>query len=394
VKNISEINKVIERFCCKDDLSTFDPYDIWKTWYGLPAKKLYNMNNVVGLLPAAVLTLFDTYFNNNLRKSYVKQEYAIVRALAALALLNLYKSQGSVCYLNYIEKHIQWLADNPCIGHVYSWGLGFTHAVSEDVIYDSNTPFTTITVYALEAFVEYIHITGRSDYLHIVNGVYDFFENSIKIMDETDDCLATSYGPLRDRVVINALSYTMFSYALLLQYIPDENKHKAMVKIQKLYNYIRNNQNENGAWFYSPQGNSFIDCFHSCIVLKNLIKTNLLLTLPNCSTIVEKGYAYLKNNFFDKKTHLFRRFSIANKPSLIRYDLYDNAEILNLAYLHNDLDLYYSLSASIKAYFCKGADIYSQIVEPGILRNKNMLRWAVMPYLHALSQLISKDVTQ
>ena len=394
MKNISEINKFIERYCCKDDLSTYDPYDIWKTWYGLPVKKLYNRHSVVGLLPAVALTLFDTYFNNNLRKSYVKQEYAIVRALASLALLNLYKSQGSVFYLNYIEKHLQWLADNPCIGHGYSWGLGFTHAVSEDVIYDSNTPFTTITVYALEAFIEYIHITGRRDYLHIVNGVYDFFENNIKIMDETDDCLATSYGPLRDRVVINALSYTMFSYALLLQYIPDENKHNATVKIQKLYNYIRNNQNENGAWLYSPHGNSFIDCFHSCIVLKNLIKTNRLLSLSDCSAIVEKGYDYLKNNFFDNKARLFRRFTLSNKPSLIKYDLYDNAEMFNLACLYDDHAVISSLSASIKTNFCKGKDIYSQIVEPGLLRNKNMLRWAVMPYIHALSQLISKDVTQ
>jgi hypothetical protein len=384
------MTKIIDYYCCSDDLTTYDPYDIWKTWYGLPVKKLYNRNSIIGLIPAAVLTFFDTFLNNTVRKSYNAQEYPIVRAFAALALLNLYRTQGDARYLCYAEKHLQWLAAHPCSGYTgYSWGIGFTHAVSRNIVYDRNTPFATITPYALEAFVEYVRLTGDRQFMPAISGIYEFFEKEIKVIEESDVHIATSYGPMTDRIAINAVSYTMFSYALLLPYIPDDKKGAATEKIRKLYTYIRKNQNKDGSWFYSPDGNSFIDCFHSCIILKNLIKTDRLLALLDCSSVVVKGYEYLKNYLFDQKKCLFRRFSVKNKPAIIRFDLYDNAEMLNLALLRDDRELADNLSASIKAHFCSGDDIYSQIVEPGILRNKNMLRWAVMPYLYALSQTSS-----
>lgn len=381
------MRKLIEYYCCRDNLKTYDPYDIWKTRYGLTVKKLFNRNRTVGLIPAAILTLFDTFLNNSLRKSYDALEYPIVRSFAALALLNLYRPNGDSRYLSYAASHLQWLADNSCPGYTgCSWGLGFTNAVSRDIIYDRNTPFTTMSPYALEAFVEYIKVVGNRQFVPVIMGIYDFFENEIKTMEENDDHLATSYGPLRDRIVINAVSYTMFSYALLLEYLPDDKQGAAREKIWKLYSYIRKNQNKDGYWFYSPYGNSFIDCFHSCIILKNLIKTNRLLALPDCSCVVEIGYTYLKDNLYDRKHGLFRRFSIKNKPSIIKFDLYDNAEMLNLAYLVGDWQFASKLALSIQQHFVRGMDVYSQIVEPGILRNKNMLRWAVMPYLYALSQ--------
>jgi hypothetical protein len=379
---------VIEHYCCRDDLATYDPYDIWRTWYGLPVKKLYNRNSIIGLIPAAALTLFDTFLNNTLRKSYDAQEYAIVRAFAALALLSLYRTQGDTRYLSYAEKHLQWLVAHPCNGFAgYSWGIGFTHAVNRDIVYDRNTPFATITPYALEAFAEHVRLTGDRQFMPVISGIYEFFEKEIKVIEKTDDHIATSYGPLKDRIAINAVSYTMFSYAMLLQYLPEDKKVAAREKIRKLYAYIRKNQNKDGSWYYSPHGNSFIDCFHSCIILKNLIKTDCMHALSDCSSVADKGYTYLKDYLFDQKKCLFRRFSVKNKPAIIRFDLYDNAEMLNLAWLRNDRELADSLSASIKAHFHRGDDIYSQIVEPGILRNKNMLRWAVMPYIYALSCL-------
>jgi len=72
---------------------------------------------------------------------------------------------------------------------------------------------------------------------------------------------------------------------------------------------------------------------------------------------------------------------------LVRYDLYDNAEMLNLAILRGDTTLIESLPPLIEKKFMKGDDIFSQIDFLGVRRNRNHLRWAVMPYLYALSQL-------
>ena len=49
--------------------------------------------------------------------------------------------------------------------------------------------------------------------------------------------------------------------------------------------------------------------------------------------VVAAGYDYLKDSFLDQHHLLFKRFSVKNKPGLARFDLYDNAEALNLALL-------------------------------------------------------------
>jgi hypothetical protein len=154
----------------------------------------------------------------------------------------------------------------------------------------------------------------------------------------------------------------------------------------KLYRFILENQQTDGSWFYSPDDkNSFIDCFHSCIIIKNLLKTNIKVNLEGLEAIVGKGYRYINKQFFNNKYGLYKRFTRNNKLSLTKFDLYDNAEVLNLANLMGDTKRVKDLETAINYYFIEGKNIYSYIDHLGIKRNKNTLRWAVMPYLYALS---------
>jgi hypothetical protein len=242
-----------------------------------------------------------------------------------------------------------------------------------------------MTPYALEAFIAYAQRTGDSQFDEVIHGIFRFFENDIQVMEVTDEYMATSYVPRLDRVVINASSYAMLAHTLLLPWLDKAERMRSEKRIAKLYAFVRRNQRDDGSWLYSPEGRSFIDCFHSCIVVKNLIKTHRIMALPGCGDVISRGYAYIRQNFFDSQTGLFRRFTLTNKPSLIRFDLYDNAEMLQLALLMSDHELARTLSEAITRRFCDGADIYSQIDMLGVRRNRNMLRWAVMPYLHALS---------
>jgi hypothetical protein len=146
-------------------------------------------------------------------------------------------------------------------------------------------------------------------------------------------------------------------------------------------------QGGDGSWVYSPDGNSFIDCYHSCIVLKNLIKTDRRYPLAERRKCIDLGYDYLKRNFHMESKGLFKRFSVSNKPSLVRFDLYDNAEMLNLAVLMGDRDLVESLADAIEKAFEFRGHIYSQIDCFGRRHNVDTLRWAVMPYLYALSTM-------
>ena len=380
--------KLINKFCTGDDLKTFDPYDLWKTAGGFIVKNFYNHHPKLGLVPAALFTLYDVFLNNERRNFYTPQEYPIVRAWAALILLNLYRHNRKASTIDNVVLHLDWLKQNTCHGYSgYCWGLGFKYAVSKDLIYDSNMPLSTMTPYPLEAFVTYTEISKSDAYLDVIRSIYSFFENEIQILEETKEYLVTSYAPLPDRKVVNAVSYSMYSLAILLPYI-DEMEHQRLgQKIKKLFAFIVKSQNADGSWFYSPEGHSFIDCFHSCVVLKNIIKTNRAFPLHDSDQVVAQGYLYLKNNFFVEKVGLFKRFSKSNKPSIVKFDLYDNAEMLNLAILMGDGSLVGELRKAIEKNFCVGEDIYSQIDIMGKKRNKNMLRWAVMPYLYALSLL-------
>ena len=154
-----------------------------------------------------------------------------------------------------------------------------------------------------------------------------------------------------------------------------------------MYSFVKNVQNKDGSWLYAPKDDkSFIDWFHSCFVLKNIIKTNYSVKLKEADKVIELGYNFVKKSFYDERNGLYKRFAIKNKPSLVKFDLYDNSEMLGVARLLKDSKVVESLSNNIiKSFFFK-KNLFSLIDVFGNLKNKNTLRWAVMPYILASSQ--------
>ena len=106
-------------------------------------------------------------------------------------------------------------------------------------------------------------------------------------------------------------------------------------KRTRLFRFVKTRQNNDGSWFYyddNGKGN-FIDCFHSCFVLKNLVKFGRLTGTDVAST-VDNGIDFIMANFVDSTDFLARRFTVAANPSMTRYDLYDQAELLHLLTHH------------------------------------------------------------
>lgn len=383
-------NKVelIKKFCFSNDLSTSDPYDIWKTGFGLNVKHLFNKNKLAGFLPASLLTIFDQYFNNETRSFYKRQEFPVVRALAASSLLNIFSRCPEPVFLGWAVTHLDWLITHYSNGYSgFCWGANMPWA-SKNGTYAVDTPYITNTPYALEAMVAYTKATGDSKYDKVIESVYYFIDNDLhKVIDE-GNLLCLSYSPVKEpRVVINANSYALYSLSLLLEYLPDRS-FEIERNISRIYNFIKCQQNDDGSWWYyaDRRKGNFIDCFHSCFILKNLLKASSYIDLgEDAKHVIEKGYKYLKSNFFERQSGLFKRFSKTDKVGLVKFDLYDNAEMMNLAYMCSDIDMFNSLDASIKSHFVEGETIYSIIDIFNNKKNKNMLRWAVMPYLYALS---------
>ena len=376
----------IEKFVCRESLKTNDPYDIWKTKLGIGVKKFYYSNPKLGIIPAAVFTIYDHYINNFIRIGYKKQEYPIVRAQATLALLNLYNKTNNETYLGQARKHIDWLLSNSSRNYGgFCWGTGFEIVIGKNLVYDKEIHFTTNTIYVLEALDEYYKVTKEASILNVIKSIYEFYEKDIIVIYEDHKILITSYGPIKDRVVTNAVSYTMFAYSIFYNYIDEKEYIKK--KVNKMFQFIISVQNEDGSWLYAPHDdNSFIDCFHSCFVLKNIYKSNLIIKLDGSEELVKLGYQFIKNSSYDKNSGLYKRFVKANKSSIIKFDLYDNAELVYLAKLLDDFELVQSLMKSIRSSFIVNDEIYSALDLFGFKRNKNTLRWAVLPYVLAMSK--------
>lgn len=381
--------KLIEKYLLKENLLTYDPYDIWITKTGQKVKQFYYRHNLLGIAPAGFLTIYDFYINNKLRLGYEKREYPILRAQAALTLLSLYKTDENPDYLTYAKKHIDWLLENGSKGYAgYCWGLNYDWVYSGDEIYDDNMPFSTHTPYPLEAMVKYYEITNDESLIEPIKSVFDFFETDIKVMREDDNILALSYGVQKDRVATNASSYAMYCYALLLDFLPEKRAY-IEAKIQKLYNFLSSVQDEDGSWLYSPYDeNTFIDTFHSAFVMKNILKTDKLVSLKSSKEVVAKGYAYVLENMLIEESYLFKRFSKTNRVSIIKFDLYDNAEMLSLAVLLNDEVMIERLSSAIaKEFITNSGEVASVVDSFGRLKNINHLGWAVVQYLYALAKI-------
>jgi len=381
-----QMEQLFKEICLKYDLTTFDPYDIWKTKTGIRVKNLFNTSRLLGAFPGLFLTLYDLFINNNMRLGYNKQEYPIVRALAAQTLLHEYKNESNKELLLAVKNHLDWLKNNISEGYSGAcWGIGFRWSAFKNVIYDANTPHATHTPYALEAFHIYTMTTGDQQYVDIIKSCYQFYEKDLCVLYDDDEMMAVSYGPVKDKIVNNVASYAMYAYSIFLNYFPDKRDY-ILKKIKKLFRFVYTNQHDDGSWYYShPENESFIDCFHSCFIVKNLLKTRHLLTDDEIDNVIEKGYRYIVEEFFNEKHGLYNRFTVSNKLTLTKFDLYDNAEALNIMKMMGDKDRAENLEVAIRHYFFSGEDIYSDIDFLGNRRNKNTLRWAVMPYLYALS---------
>lgn len=385
--------QLFEKHLSTADLETPDPYDVWNTKLGQNIKIVYYKNKVLGILPSAGLTIFDLYFNNQKRLGYCEREYPIAHAYKSLIGMELFRKTQETQYLSYARDSLSWLTNNYSKGYSgYCWGINMPW-VSKIAVYDENIPHVTHTPYALEAFIKFQKLTGTKEYEDIIVSIFNFLDNDLNKIIDNNKVLAVSYSPkIEKRIVINANSYAMLCYTLLANKSPlgrDYNEDK----IKRLYQFLVDHQNADGSWYYfsDDEPGNFIDCFHTCFVIKNIFKVNKIIPLAKSDQIIAKGYEYLKNYLWDSNRQLFKRFSITDRLSPVKFDLYDNAEMLNLSILLKDDSLTEILLESIKRNFVSGKDVYSHIVFPNLKVNKNTLRWAVLPYLYAYSKTIKTN---
>jgi len=382
-----EFNKIEHFF--GENLATYDPYDLWRTKLGIWLKKIYYRNGKIAIPIVAPFSILDAYAPKLIRIFLKPREYPMVRAFATLIALNLYELTSNNKYLELANQSVKWLIENQSPGyHGACWGLNIPWMTKTGYL-PNLTPYITNTPYCVEALLKFADITRNNKLKELALSSLDFINNDLKVLVNNPYELALSYGPgYERRIVINANSYAMMMYAMFADRMPDK-KPVLLEKAIRLFNFIKSQQNNDGSWFYyaDKQKGNFIDCFHSCFILKNLVKFSNFSEI-NVWPIVNKGLDYILRHFLDSKWFLARRFTVYPYPSLIKFDLYDQAELLNILLIVGRKSLAKKLHDSIiKNFYIPSKVAFGHQIDIfGRLNKMRYLRWAVMPMVYVLSE--------
>ncbi len=360
---------------------SYDPYDIWSTEFLGRLKVSYTKGHFFSKIIVLFIGILE-----------------LVAPISFRHLLGIKMSQ-----FPHIEAMKLFYEDNNndklslfkksaiTVNNGVAWGLPFKW-FSKNGNYDCDTPYVTNTPYVMEALVRYNWQGNEGITAHHLFCSTWFFLESLKILYHSDKELALSYAPIDEpRMVVNANTYTAFAYALHAIYGDEHIKEESKKRVFKLINWVIGQQQENGSWFYyadNDQGN-FIDCFHSCFIIKNLIKIKLLL--PEISyqvdPVIQLAWSYLQNNFYDKKSGFCHRFVHRDIKDPFRWDLYDQAEYLGLLIDFNLLEEANVFSKHIEKHFKKGNNWYCRIDIFGRRWGKSFMRWGIVPFLYHKARL-------
>ncbi|HED14990.1 MAG TPA: hypothetical protein ENI62_15305 [Gammaproteobacteria bacterium] len=271
------------------------------------------------------------------------------------------------------------------------WGLPFAW-YSKNGVYDAHMPYVTNTPYVMEALLVLAELPDLHDEaMTLFHGTWGFLQ-SLHAMRESSDELALSYAPVDEpRVVVNANAYAAFAYALHARYGQEEVRDKARLKARKLVQWVVNQQQADGSWRYyaDHETGNFIDCFHSCFVVKNLLKVSKLLSELSefIHPVTDKGWEYIKSELYNGDTGFCRRFAVRAQRDLFRLDLYDQAEYLGLLVDFGLLNEAAEFATRVEKKFRKGDHWYCRIDILGRRWGRNFLRWGIVPFWYHRARL-------
>lgn len=389
-KNIFQLLDWIE----ENNYSSYDHYDLLSTKIGVFFKRLHSFNSYIALPFVLILFIFDIYFPM-IRKLVAKK----VRSNEAIpnivnGYFRLYKLTGNPDYLDKGLELINWLIENKSqTKYGIGWGLHFDW--QGRVFIPKGTPCVTLTAYATEALISAYRLTKNIHYLD-----YALKTSRFVVMDlnkkEQGNKIAVSYTPLDNNYVINANSYAA---RILLEVLPYNQDRSVIKLIDGILEYILDQQNEDGSWFYFdkldvPKEKNFIDNFHTCFVLENLFIIWKWNKNERLKKSILKGFEFYKNNFINSDFSV-RYYYYYPKFNGIKVDIRGCAEtIYCLALLGEMIPEAFDLAVRVADWTMnnmrhKNGFYYFRIYNTH--RSKiPYIRWGQAPMFYALTYLYWK----
>lgn len=368
-----------------DNIKTYDPYDLWALDLGVNVRRNYYAGKLTGKFGAIALGLLDWLAPVASRKflNCPRKLHPITAALICLTELKESGNRHGPEFEDHWIHTFSELAATP--GSPFcAWGLGFPW-MSKNGLYDPDIPFVTHTPYVMEALSSFRDPRA----VEMLDGTWKFLESLI-VMTESESELALSYAPVQEpRIVVNANSYAAYAYAL--HAARGHKQKKSLDRCRRLVNWILNKQNADGLWWYYADDSSgnFIDCFHTCFVVKNLVKASSLV--PEFQAIarpaIDRGWDAIRSNFLDRQTGLCKRFAVRDFKDPYVWDLYDQAEYLGLLIDFGRFDDAAEFLQTVCGAFVRNGVVHARIDMFGRRWGANFFRWGIAPLYYHVSRM-------
>lgn len=391
--SVPDIHKGIERFLGwlkKNGCESYDPYDLWGTRYGLTSRALYYRKNPIGLALIAPLIAIDIFIPG-IRSLFVKKDrFATADAQLALAMLNLFRDTGEQSYLAEARRIAEEMLSYSIPGYSgHCWGYPFDWQ-NQRGLWRKNTPYITCTPYCFEVYLGLHNLTGELRYLEIARSIARFVHDDLKEIHTSATAAAGSYSPKDGSQVVNAGAYRAM---VLFEAADALGEESYRVSAIRNLNYILESQREDGSWLYATDGHgNFIDHFHTCFVLKNLIKINRHLNDPRVTTAIHRGWQYYRKHLFDSAENP-KTYTIQPRTQIVRLEMYNFAEAITLgAMLRDEVPEAHQLALRLATRLCRDFQLpqgyfVTRVFLGGIRHTFPFIRWPQAQLFYALTSL-------
>lgn len=312
--------------------TSWDHQSYFASRFGRWAKATYYKAPRIGKLAVAPMILSEAFVPSARRLFWKRQRLPIADAHYAMGFAFLAQWCNEKKYYDRAVHFLEVLKQTRSRRYEnWSWGYPF-HWETRHGTMPAETPLITTVPYVYEAFRQVYEIDKKQEWWEILRSIAQHVHQDYHDVATSPTAASCSYNPLPDEpgMVVNASAYRA---ALLMQAAIDFEEEKYFETARRNLNFVLESQNPDGSWFYSTEGErDFIDHFHTCFVLKGLVKIEALNVGLDVTRAIESGVDFYVKNLFDQDG-LPKPFSRKPRLTVYRRELYDYAECINLAVL-------------------------------------------------------------
>ena len=326
----------IERFVAWLDRYGELSYD-FQTFYAGPlgqhAKALYYRHRRLGTLAVAPIIFCEAFMPSARQLFWKRQRFPIADAHFAMGFAALAQTLGQHKYYERAVHFLEVLEATRCAGQKHhAWGYPFDWVGIGGTI-KAETPLITTEPYVYEAYAQVYELDKQKKWREIMQSLALHASEDYSDAITSAGAASASYCPSVKPdagMVVNASAYRAF---LLTKAALDFSEDRYRRQAEKNLYFVLESQNADGSWYYAMDGKrNFVDHFHTCFVMKALVKIERLTGNRDCTAALERGVGYYVRHLFDERG-LPKPFSKAPRLTVYKRELYDYAECINLATL-------------------------------------------------------------